>query len=188
MSKLKRKRAQKLIIVLFSNVGLMRSLLIRDATFSDIEKLVELRLLLQQHAERSNPWVWKITEEGKTLLRQEFEEALGDSNTCIPVAEMRGKIIGFSQGEVEHRTDYLPESVGTIALIFVAESFRRQGIGSRLIEKLCQFFIKEKVEQVTLRFIIGNIEAQRFWIKLNFEPIITTVSIRPEELKKQLAK
>ncbi len=162
--------------------------LIRNATSSDLKKLVDLQLSLQRHAEKSNPWVWRITEEGKTLIRQKFEKTLSDSNSRIVVAEMSGEVVGFSQGEVVHRTDYFPESVGTISLIYVAENFRRRGIGSRLVEKLCQFFIKEKVEQVTLRYIIGNIEAERFWSKLNFEPIITTVSIRPEELKERLGE
>ncbi len=162
--------------------------LIRNATSSDLKKLVELQLSLQRHAEKSNPWVWRITEEGKTSIRQKFEKTLSDSNSRIVVAEIGGGVVGFSQGEVARRTDYSPERVGTISLIYVAEKFRRRGIGSHLVEKLCQFFIKEKVEQVTLRFIIGNIEAQRFWSKLNFEPIITAVSIRPEELKKRLAK
>lgn len=162
--------------------------MIRNATSSDLKKLVELQLSLQRHAEKSNPLIWRITEEGKALIRQKFEKTLSDSNSRILVAEMSGEVVGFSQGEVVHRTDYLPESVGTISLLYVVENFRRRGVGSRLVEKLCQFFIKEKVEQVTLRYIIGNIEAERFWSKLNFEPIITTVSIRPEELKERLAK
>ena len=162
--------------------------MIRSATSSDLKKLVELRLCLQLHAEKSNPWVWRVTEEGKRVIEQEFEKTLSDSNSRTVVAEMNGEVVGFALGEVEHRTDYLPEIVGAISLIYVAEGFRRRGIGSRLVEKLCQFFIKEKVEQVTLRYIIGNIEAERFWSKLNFEPIITTISIRPEELKERLAK
>ncbi len=162
--------------------------LIRNATASDLKRLVELQLCLQQHAEKSNPRVWQITEEGKTLLRKKLEKTLSDSNSRTIVAEMSGEVVGFSQGEVVHRTDYSPESVGMISRIYVAENFRRRGIGSRLVEKLCQFFLKEKVEQVTLRYIIGNVEAGRFWSKLSFAPTITTVSISPEELKKRLAE
>lgn len=111
-----------------------------------------------------------------------------DSNSCIVVAEMSGEVIGFAHGEVLHRTDYLPESVGTISTIYVTKSFRRRGVGKRLVEKLCQFFIKKKVEQVTLRYIIGNIEAEGFWSRLRFVPIITTASAHPEELKERLVR
>lgn len=164
----------------------MNSLLIRNAKSSDLEKLVELWLSLQQHAEKSNPLIWRITNEGKSLLRQKFEKALRNSNSRIVVAEMSGEVMGFAYGQVLHRTDYLPKSVGTIASIYVAKNFRRRGVGKRLVKKLCQFFIEEKVEQITLRYMIGNIEAEGFWSKLKFEPIITTASISPEELKERL--
>jgi len=160
--------------------------LVRNAMSSDLEKLAEMRLSLQQHAEKSNPLIWRITREGKTLIKQKLEDALRDSNSCMVVAEIGGEVIGFVHGRVLHRTDYLPENVGHISTIYVAKSFRRRGVGRRLVEKLCRFFIREKVAQVTLRCIIGNIEAEGFWSKLRFKRIITTASIRPEELKKRL--
>ncbi len=163
----------------------MSSLLIRNAMSSDLEKLVELRLSLQQHAEHSNPLIWKITEEGETLLRQKLEKTLRDSSSCLVVAEIGGEVVGFSHGQILHRTDYLPKCVGGISTIYVAKGFRRRGVGRRLVENLCQFFIREKVEQITLRYIIGNIEAEGFWNKLGLKPVLTTVSIRPEELKER---
>jgi hypothetical protein len=54
----------------------MSNFIIRKATSSDIEKIVELRLLLQQHSEESNPSVWRITAEGEKALRQKVENAL----------------------------------------------------------------------------------------------------------------
>lgn len=166
----------------------MSSILVRNAISSDLEKLVELRLSLQQHAEKSNPLIWRITKEGKALLRQNLEKALRDSNSCVVVAEMGGEVVGFAHGQVLHRTDYLPESIGVISTIYVIKSFRRRGVGSRMVEKLCQFFIEEKVEQVTLRYIVGNVEAEGFWSKLGLEPVITTVSIRLEELEERLVR
>lgn len=181
-------RAKIYKTALLSNIGLMNSLSVRNATSSDLEKLVELRLSLQRHAEKSNSSVWRITKEGKRLLRQKLEKTLMESNNCMVVAEMSGEVVGFANGQVTHRTDYLPESVGAISTIFVTESFRRRGVGRRMVEKLCQFFIREKVEQITLRYIIGNIEAEGFWSELGFEQIITTASISPEELKERLAR
>jgi hypothetical protein len=43
----------------------MDDLTIRRAASSDVERIVELRLLLQEHAEKSNSLIWRITEEGK---------------------------------------------------------------------------------------------------------------------------
>ena len=157
--------------------------MIRKAASSDVEKLVELRLLLQQHGEDSNPSVWRITDEGKALLKQKAENALVGVNSQVLVAEMNGEVIGFIHGEVTHRADYLPRSVGAISTIYVAKKFRRKGVGARLVEEIREFFNSERVKHVTLRYIIGNREAERFWKRLGFEPIITTAGMRLNELR-----
>lgn len=139
--------------------------------------------MLQQHGEDSNPSVWRITEEGKALVKQKVENALVGINSKVLVAEMNGEIIGFIYGEVSRRTDYLPRSVGAISTIYVAKKLRRKGIGVRLVEELREFFNSKRVEHVTLRYIIGNSEAEGFWKKLGFEPIITTAGMRLDELR-----
>ena len=64
----------------------MTKLVIRKAEPSDIPKLVELGLSLQLHCEKSNPFIWHITEEGKQLLKQRFEDALKDDKSRILTA------------------------------------------------------------------------------------------------------
>jgi ribosomal protein S18 acetylase RimI-like enzyme len=164
----------------------MEEILIRRAVGSDVERLVELRLLLQQHAEESSRSIWRITEEGKRLLKQKVVDDLAGSGGLVLVAEMGGKIIGFVHGEVIHRTDYLPRSVGSILTAYVAREFRRRGVGARLIEELCVFFNSEGVEDVTLRYVIGNREAEAFWKKLGFKPVITSAKASLRELKSTL--
>lgn len=161
--------------------------MIRRANDSDAEQLAELRLLLQQHAEESNHSIWRITEEGKKLLKQKVENDLANCNSLFLVAETDGKIIGFVHGEVTHRTDYLPRSIGSISTAYVTRKFRRRGVGARLIEELCMFFNSKGVEDVTLRYVIGNKEAEAFWKKLGFKPVITSAKTRLRELKSILS-
>ena len=47
-----------------------------------------------------------------------------DENSCTIVAETDGEIIGFVNGQVLHRTDYLPSNVGIISAIYVIDEFR----------------------------------------------------------------
>jgi ribosomal protein S18 acetylase RimI-like enzyme len=161
----------------------MSALLIRKAVSSDVERLVELRLFLQQHCEESNPSVWRITQEGKELLKQKVEDDLLERNSQVLVAEVDGEVVGFGQGEVAHRTDYLPKSVGSISTLYVRKKFRRRGIGTRLVKELCKLFSLEGAEQVTLRYIIGNKEAEKFWNNLGFKPIITTADAHPKKVE-----
>jgi ribosomal protein S18 acetylase RimI-like enzyme len=160
----------------------MDNLTIRSAALSDAEKIVELRLLSQENAEKSNPLIWRITEEGKRLLKQKVENDLADSNIRVLLAEADGEIIGYVQGEVTSRSDHMPRTVGQVSLMYVVKQFRRKGVGRRLVKELCKFFNSNKAEDLTVRYIIGNKEAEGFWRKLGFESIITTSSTYPKEL------
>jgi len=166
-----------------TRMNFMKNLLVRRATYSDVEKLTELGILLQQHSEKSNSLIWRITAEGKALLREKVENELVDAKRHTFVAEMNGEIIGFIQGEVEKRTDYFPRTVGSISTAYVVGNFRRKGVGRMLVKRLCEFFSSEGVEDVTLRYIIGNKEAERFWEKLGFQPVITTAKTVLDRLK-----
>ena len=166
----------------------MVDLTIRRATTSEIDELLELRLSLQRHVEASNPWIWRITEEGRRRLKQELEQMLEDGESRMVVAVREGDLVGFGYGQVAHRTDYLPKSVGFISMVYVQENSRMQGIGSRLVVELCRFFRSENVEDVTLQYALGNREAERFWSGFGFEPIMITANIHLEELEKQLSE
>ncbi len=164
----------------------MDSLTIRRAASSDVERIVNLRLLAQEHFEKSNPLVWRITEDGKKLLKQKVVNDLADSNIRILLAEVDNDVVGYVQGEVTQRSEYLPRTVGQVSLIYVTERFRRKGIGRRLLKEVCRFFNANNAEHLTMRYIVGNREAERFWRKLGFEPMITTSSTHPKELGSKL--
>jgi GNAT superfamily N-acetyltransferase len=166
----------------------MENISVRKATFSDVEKLTELRMLLQRHCEESNSQIWQMTDEGKALLKLKVENDLANESSRIFIAETNGDLIGFAHGDVSHRTDYLPKNVGSISTVYVNNNFRRKGVGALLIRHVCEFFDSEGVEDVTLRYIIGNKEAERFWGKLGFKPVITTAKIDLKDLEREMSK
>ena len=160
----------------------MVNVITRRADSSDTERIVQLRLLAQKHFERSNSSIWRITEIGKQLLRQKVQKDLADDNVRVFLAEIDREAIGYVQGEVSRRNDYSPRTVGQISLIYVTKRYRRRGIGRRLMRELCNFFESRRAKQLTVRYIIGNREAEGFWNKLGFKPIITTGSTYLKEL------
>ena len=166
----------------------MTNISVRKATFSDVEKLTELRLLLQQHCEDPNSQIWQMTDEGRALLKRKVENDFVNESSRIFVAEIDGNIIGFAHGDVSHRTDYVPQNVGSISTVYVDSNFRRRGVGALLIRHVREFFDSEGVEDVTLRYIIGNEEAERFWGKLGFKPVITTAKIDLKDLEREMSK
>ncbi len=164
----------------------MENLTIRRAKPSDTKGIVDLRLLGQEHSERSNPSIWRMTKGGKRLLKEKVQNDLADDNIRILLAETDGQILGYVQGEVATRSDFAPRTVGFVSFIYVLEQFRREGIGRRLMKELCEFFDSNKAEYLTLRHIIGNKEADGFWRKLGFESIITTDTIFLKDLNLKL--
>jgi GNAT superfamily N-acetyltransferase len=98
------------------------------------------------------------------------------------VAELNGEIVGSAHGEVIHRTDYWPKTVGSISTVYVVGKFKRKGVGALLVKKVCEFFDAEGVEDVTLRYIVGNKEAEGFGKKLGFRQVIATAALGLEEL------
>jgi len=165
----------------------MDNLTIRRAASSDVDRIVELRLLSQEHFEKSNLLIWRITEEGKELIKQKVETDLTDSNVVVLLAEVGGEIIGYIRGEVMSRIDHMPRTVGQVSLMYVLKQFRRKSVGRRLMKELCKFFNSSKAENLTVRYVLGNKEAESFWRKLGFESIIMTGSTHPRELDSKLS-
>ncbi len=159
---------------------------IREADASDRGDLVEMRLLLQRHLEASNPRIWRMTEEGERKIAEEVEQMLCGEDSRVVVAEVGGVVVGYAYGTVSRRASFMPRSVGFINGIYVREPYRRRGIGIRLMEELCKFFDAEKVDEVNLRYVLGNREGEGFWRRLGFKPIIHTANIPLEELERRL--
>ena len=161
---------------------------IREVSQSDRDQIREMRRLLQRHGETSNPNIWQITDEGMEKILREIDGIITDGSRKIIVAESEGRIVGFIQGQVVKRNEYIPECVGFINLLYVHEPFRRLGIGTRLVKRLSEFFEDLGVQEVNLNYILGNREAEKFWSSLGFKPIKQTVNTSLDFLKKCLLK
>lgn len=158
-------------------------MLIRKATEADQEKIVKLRLALQHHLEQSNPIIWRVTKAGRQKLIQQVNQMLSDDESFVLVAEQNTHTVGFAYGKILQRTEYEPKKVGFIIMAFIQKPHRRRGIGTQLIYELCKYFEAEKISNITLRYVLGNQEAEAFWQHLGFIPIIHTAYTDLKTLK-----
>jgi GNAT superfamily N-acetyltransferase len=159
---------------------------IRRAKPSDREPLVEMRLLLQNHMEARSPIIWRYTDEGRRETGAQLDEFTENPNSITLVAEEDEHPIGYVDGLISRRTNLLPPTVGYIGTIYVREPHRKQGVGTRLVKELSNHFRREGVDQVNLRYVKGNTEAEEFWKSLGFKPVITTALTSLEELENRL--
>lgn len=160
---------------------------IRQATISELNMLVEMQVSLWKLLEQSSTRVWRFTEERKKKLIQELEESFSDENSLILIAEDGSKIIGFVGGTVINRTEYLPPIIGMLTRMFVNEEYRRKGVGRSLIQDICRFFRSKQVEKIYLRYVLGNIEGEKFWQDLGFESILVTAGADINTVEKKIA-
>ncbi|RJS94532.1 GNAT family N-acetyltransferase [Candidatus Bathyarchaeota archaeon] len=86
----------------------------------------------------------------------------------ILLAEVKGEIVGFAHAEVQYRTTHIPAI-----------------IGSRLVQEICRFFRRKNVEDIYLRYVLGNKEGEKFWEKLGFKPILVTAHSRIDIVEKR---
>jgi GNAT superfamily N-acetyltransferase len=144
--------------------------LIRPAQPSDRENLIDLSVQLQAHLESTTPGIWK---KSMTVIEQQIDTLFSDPHAYLLIAETeKGEIVGMAIGQVEERKSCLPERYGMINTVFVTPSYRQQGVGSQLVAALCGYFQDQGIEDLTLRYVIGNTEAEKFWNKLGFQPRI----------------
>ncbi|MGD2039911.1 MAG: GNAT family N-acetyltransferase [Anaerolineae bacterium] len=148
---------------------------IRAALPADLATVADLVHKLQDHLEASNPDLWRMTDEARANLKGQLAGRLRDPQVCALVAEHeREGIIGVIFGRIVTNKRYVPARAGQIDQAFVHENHRLQGIGSQLVAQLTRYFAQQGVEDISLRYVSGNQQAEAFWTALGFSPRIIT--------------
>ena len=162
---------------------------IRPAQTVDLDRLVELLLVLQDHMEASTPDLWRMTPESRHNLKGQIVGRLGADGSCALVAEHdHDGVVGVIFGRITVNSRYSPPRAGQVDQAFVRTDHRRAGVGSRLVAVLCRFFAAEEVEDISLRYVVGNEEAAGFWSTLGFSPRIVTAGAARQAIEARLAQ
>lgn len=160
---------------------------LRSALPADLDRLVELLLALQDQLERSNPRLWRMKPDARHSLRPQIAVRIEAAGACALVAEHeQDGVVGVIFGRIVVNNRYIPSRAGQIDQAVVHADHRRMGVGSRLVALLCRFFAAEDVEDVSLRYVVGNEQAAAFWTALGFAPRILTAGVAREDLEHRL--
>jgi GNAT superfamily N-acetyltransferase len=161
----------------------METIVLRKAGSDDLEDLAEMRIAIQKHVEKSDPGVWRFSDEGFAAVRKEIRLRLESKACLIAIAETSSGIkVGMVMAEIVKNFGVIPELYGHIHWLYVKEPARRYGIGKRLIQFTTDFFAAWGIEFITVGFVVENPEAASFWPSVGFKPRVMHSFIKRDDL------
>ncbi len=144
--------------------------LVRPATPSDMAAAGRLGALLvrQHHAfdpQRFIPAAKDVEEGYAWFLGTQLEER----NAVVLVAERDGAVVGYAYATLEpHDWMALRAAAGLLHDVVVAESVRRQGVATRLVEAACDWLRRRGAPRVLLHSAAQNAAAQMLFERMGF--------------------
>jgi ribosomal protein S18 acetylase RimI-like enzyme len=119
------------------------------------------------HEPYANYYAVKRGSENSLIL---YVRDLMKRNCIIFVAEVNKKIVGFVSGYIVFRNPQLTvDRVGKVDNIIVDQSYRGGGIGTKLLERLFQYFDDNKVKYFEISCDLDNADALRLYKRLGFK-------------------
>ena len=94
---------------------------------------------------------------------------LGKLHIVLVRTAPKGACVGYCVGAINQKGHAEIES------LFVAEKFRKQGIGSALVQKMIDWFGREKAESMMVNVAVGNEDAFGFYRQWGFYPRVTAL-------------
>ncbi|AXY21187.1 MULTISPECIES: GNAT family N-acetyltransferase [Komagataeibacter] len=139
------------------------ALLIRDATDADIPAIVEI----VNHAIRNSTTMWE-TNETTVAARLEWLHSSQASGYPVLVAEMPdGSVAGYSSWKM-----FRPFSgyIHTVEhSVYIAPAYKRQGIGSALLQALCDRAMAENVHVMVGGITSTNVASRLLHERFGFQ-------------------
>lgn len=141
---------------------------IRHANDNDLQQIVRLSEKLGRDESTADSMVSPAPSEFQNpgwILKN-----IRGENTVVFVAELDGKIVGYSLGWVSQPWSYKGKR-GYICDCFVDEPYRRRGIGRKLVEAILNWFMSRGVDCVEADVYSNNTPSLAMFRSLGFEEI-----------------
>ncbi|MEM0007164.1 MAG: GNAT family N-acetyltransferase [Candidatus Bathyarchaeia archaeon] len=151
-----------------SSSGALVDVKIRHANEEDLQEIVRLSKKLGRDESAMDSMISPMPsgfQSPSWILKN-----IKGENTVVFVAEVEGKIVGYSLGWVSQPWAYKGKR-GYICDCFVEKSYRRRGIGKALVKAMLEWFIDKGAECVEADVYSNNIPSLKLFKKLGFEEI-----------------
>lgn len=140
---------------------------IRDASTEDIKQIMQLQSELFSKWDSMDE-IDKI-DNNWFLTKEHHKKIMEDIKTKkIIVAEENNKVISYLKCEITEREPFL-KKVGYISETYMIPEYRRQKIGTELLNKALEWFKENKLEWATTSTHSLDSEANDFWKRKNYK-------------------
>ena len=103
---------------------------------------------------------------GRFVARQ-----IAAEDAAVRVATVGGRVAAYGVCVLRERPEYFePQLHGLVTDLDVASAFRRQGLGERVLDALCDWLRARGVARVEAEMITANALSVGFWGKRGFVP------------------
>ncbi len=149
---------------------------IRVASPGDVDRLVDLWQELATTHERLDPR-FKLVGNARAIWREHILSVMGNQECRVLVGVEDGVVVGYINGSVRSGAPiFLNRIYGNIDDLYVAESCRRLGIGTQLVESLLGWFGSKGITTYQTSYSVRNPEAEAFWQSMGFKEAMRKVT------------
>jgi ribosomal protein S18 acetylase RimI-like enzyme len=150
----------------------MNHITIRQATLSDIPKVVDL---WAEHVDFHAAYDAHFTrkQNSEEVFSNYLREQIDNPGLLLLVAESGAKIVGFLLAELgKYPPCFVQRDYVAISDIAVTKDFRRRGIGRQLLAEAMKWFASKGIDRIETRVATTNPLSTQFWRQMGFSPYI----------------
>jgi GNAT superfamily N-acetyltransferase len=156
---------------------------IRPATADDLEAVVDLWLEMMAEHEAFDPRV-RLSISARSAYRNYALYHIEREDAPVFVVEKRGEIIAYCLAYCARSLPmFRPSSYGFISDLVVGRAWRRQGLGTALLERVRAWFAGRGIRSLQLQVYSRNAPGLQFWQRVGFSPFVhgMWMGLREEE-------
>ena len=142
--------------------------MIRKASIEDVDILNDFFTdIIKYEAD-----MYDENNKNSLIIKNYFQNKVINNDYIIYVSEEDNKVVGFIsgmflRGNLVKKTDEVK-----IDVLYVLDSYRNRGIGSKLIETFINDCKNRKVQYVRIDNFVANEDASRLYEKYGFSPLV----------------
>lgn len=131
--------------------------------------LKEVFIELMEH-HKPIDYRFPMIEDAQVIYQKRLLDYMGNDDTQILAALDGDEVIGFATLRIEKYSPvFHPGTYGMIDDMAIKASYRRKGIGEKMLEAAYEWFRSKKVDRVELSVLVQNEAGYAFWKKQGYK-------------------